>query len=261
MSALLYFGLVAGLLLLYFLVFFAIAQAKQNNAIVDIGWGLGFVVVAVFSLLYKGLAAATAVGIAVTVLVALWGLRLFLYIGIRNFGKPEDFRYRAMRAKWGTAHPARKAWFRVFLPQAGFMAVVAAPIYAAFFDDGAAAFGASLPGIVLFFVGFFFEAVGDAQLRAFVKRPENKGKVMTSGLWRYTRHPNYFGEVLMWWSLFLVVVPTPWGLPAVVSALTISFLILFVSGVPLLEKKYKDNPAFQEYARKTSVFFPWIPRK
>ncbi len=245
----------------FFTVFWAIAQVKKNNAIVDVGWGLGFVVLAAFSLFYRGFDPVSFVAIAVTVLVALWGFRLFFYISVRNFGKPEDYRYREMRVKWGPKHQALKAYFKVFLPQALFMFLIAAPIHAAALDAGTASFWWSVPGIVFFLVGFFFEAVGDAQLRHFVTKPENKGKIMRTGLWRYTRHPNYFGEIVMWWSLFLIVLPTTWGFLAIVSPVTITYLLVKVSGIPLLEKKYQDNPAFQEYAKKTSVLFPWLPRK
>jgi steroid 5-alpha reductase family enzyme len=116
-------------------------------------------------------------------------------------------------------------------------------------------------GILVWIIGFVFESVGDLQLSKFIALPENKGKIMTKGLWKYTRHPNYFGEVTQWWGIFLIVFTAPLGLLAIVSPLTITFLILKVSGIPMLEKKYKDNPEFEMYKRVTNTFFPWFPRK
>jgi len=112
-------------------------------------------------------------------------------------------------------------------------------------------------------IGFYFEAVGDQQLKNFKKNPENKGKIMSSGLWKYTRHPNYFGEALMWWSVWVVSMSTLsiTSLYGIVGPLFITYLLLYVSGVPLLEKKYKNNEAFQAYAKKTSIFFPLPPKK
>jgi steroid 5-alpha reductase family enzyme len=116
-------------------------------------------------------------------------------------------------------------------------------------------------GICVWCIGFIFEAVGDYQLRAFKKRPENKGKIMTTGLWKYTRHPNYFGEVIVWWGIFLLALSVKNGWMAVVSPLLISFLILRVSGVTMLEKKYAGNPDFEAYAKRTNAFFPWFAKK
>jgi steroid 5-alpha reductase family enzyme len=118
-------------------------------------------------------------------------------------------------------------------------------------------------GVILWIIGFIFEAVGDAQLKTFKSNPENKGKIMQSGLWKYTRHPNYFGEALMWWAIWIISMSTlSWiNILGIIGPLFITYLLLFVSGVPLLEKKYKDNEAFQAYAKKTSIFFPLPPKK
>jgi steroid 5-alpha reductase family enzyme len=116
-------------------------------------------------------------------------------------------------------------------------------------------------GVLVFAVGFAFEAVGDAQLRAFVRDPANKGKIMTAGLWKYTRHPNYFGEATLWWGIFIIAMSCGVNPVAVVSPITITLLLLFVSGVPLLEKTMKNRNGYAEYAQKTSLFFPWFPKK
>lgn len=258
------------LLISYFSLFFVIAQIKKNNAIVDIGWGLGFVLIAIYSGLYTVFhpdMTLKAFQIVVMAIVICWGLRLFFYISVRNFKKPEDYRYQEMRVKWGKKNPHVQAFFRVFMAQAGFMAIIAAPIIMAFTHQN---YGSSfwqnshvwwiIIGAFISATGLFFEAVGDYQLRAFLARPENRGKIMRSGLWRYTRHPNYFGETLIWWGLWLVVLPSEFGVYAMISPFIITYLLLFVSGIPLLEKKYRDNPEFQEYARVTSVFFPLPPK-
>jgi len=263
MSAWVYLLGNAILLIVYFTVFFIIAQIKKNNAIVDIGWGLGFVFVGLYSLLFRIISGATLYPfqIVITVLVTLWGLRLFLYISIRNFKKPEDYRYQAMRAKWQGKNEHVQAYFRVFLPQALFMATIAASIITGYLSTRDVHIAYLLGGSLVTLTGLGFESVGDLQLRRFLRDPLNKGKIMDQGLWRYTRHPNYFGETLIWWGLWVIVVSTDFGIYALISPLLISYLLLFVSGIPLLEKRYKDNPEFQAYKTKTSAFFPLPPKK
>jgi steroid 5-alpha reductase family enzyme len=118
-----------------------------------------------------------------------------------------------------------------------------------------------LAGICVWGIGFFFESVGDHQLKVFISKPENRGKLMTSGLWKYTRHPNYFGEATMWWGMFLIALGAGASVAAILSPLTITFLLLFVSGVPLVEKPMWERPEFREYAKHTSKFFPWFPHE
>lgn len=246
----------------FFTLFYIAAQIKHDNSIVDVGWGLGFVVLAWYSFIYQSLTSELmVVQIVVTGLITLWGVRLFLHIGIRNFKKPEDFRYQKMRENWD--HPYLDAFFRVFMLQAVLMLFVSAPIMAAYHNDIAntVPLWLIIAGGVLFMVGFFFEAVGDYQLRRFIKHEKKQGEVMTKGLWRYTRHPNYFGEVVMWWALWVIVLMTDVGIAALVSPLLITYLLLFVSGIPILEKRYEDNEAFQAYAKKTSIFFPLPPKE
>ncbi len=241
----------------FFTVFFIIAQVVKNNAIVDFAWGLGFVLVAVYSLLAGPL---TSRGIIVTILVALWGLRLFYHIFRRNWGKPEDFRYAKWRREWGKWVVPR-AFFQVFMLQAVIQLVIAWPIILVNTAENISLGIWAVLGIVVWVIGYFFEVVGDKQLADFKKNPANKGKIIRGGLWRYTRHPNYFGEAVMWWGIFLLALPVPLGLTGIISPVVITLLLLFVSGVPMLEKKYADNPEFQEYARVTNKFFPWLPRK
>jgi steroid 5-alpha reductase family enzyme len=115
-----------------------------------------------------------------------------------------------------------------------------------------------LVGFLVWITGFYFESTGDAQLARFVRDPINKGKIMQSGLWKYTRHPNYFGEVTQWWGIFIISLSVPFGIFTIIGPLTITYLILFVSGVPMLEKKYAGRADFEAYKKRTSVFFPWF---
>ncbi len=251
-------------LFVFFVIFFIIAQVKKNNGLADMAWGLGFVIIAYTSLIYAGTYTLSA--IAVTVLVSLWGFRLFFFIGIRNWNKPEDFRYVNMRKKWKTKIPL-KAFIYVFMLQGTFMYIISLPIQLVNFHaeeiSSTLGYVVLLVGIILWFAGFFFETVGDAQLKDFKSDSLNKGKIMQFGLWKYTRHPNYFGESLMWWAVWIVSMSSLVWLNSigVIGSIFITYLLLFVSGVPLLEKKYKDNPLFQAYAKKTSVFIPLPPKK
>jgi len=250
-------------LFVFFNIFFIIAQIKKNNGIADMAWGLGFVVVAITSLLYQGDYSIQA--LAVTALVLLWGLRLFFYIGLRNWSKPEDFRYVEMRKKWKT-NVKLKAYFIVFMLQMTFLYIISLPIQLVNlveFELTMIGYIIVGVGVFLWVVGFYFEAVGDQQLKNFKKNPENKGKILSTGLWKYTRHPNYFGEALMWWSVWIVSMASLslTNLFGIVGPIFITYLLLYVSGVPLLEKKYKENAAFQAYAKKTSIFFPLPPKK
>ena len=250
-------------LLVFFVIFFIIAQIKNNNGLADVAWGLGFVVVAVTALISQG--SFTIPQLAVTALVLLWGFRLFFYLGIRNWSKPEDFRYVDMKRRWKT-NLRLKAFFYVFMLQMSFLYVIALPIMmvnqASTYTETTLSLIVVGVGVVLWLIGFYFEALGDHQLKVFKSNPANKGKILMTGVWKYTRHPNYFGEALMWWAVWVVALasfnPLVWA--SVVGPIFITYLLVFVSGVPLLEKKYKNNEAYQAYAKVTSIFIP-LPKK
>lgn len=235
--------------------FFILAQVLKDNSIVDIAWGLGFVLAAGVTLWRfspRGYG-----NILMTGLVGLWGLRLAIYIFLRNRGKGEDFRYKAFREKWGRAFPV-KSFFYIFMFQGILMLIIALPIIMV---NGGAAVRPGIFGPVgtaIFCVGFVFEVVSDFQLARFKRDPKNKGKLMTTGLWGLSRHPNYFGEAVVWWGIFCFALALPWGWVTVISPLLITSLLLFFSGVPLLEKKYKGRPDFEDYKKRTPVFFPFI---
>jgi len=251
-------SLSALLIFVYFLVFFIVAQVIRNNSIVDMGWGFGFVVVALATLLYTGAFAER--NLLLTLLILIWGGRLTYHILRRNWGKPEDFRYAKWRQEWGRWLVPR-AFLQVFMLQGLLLLIIGYPIILVNASSQPGLTPLDYLGLLVWLIGFYFEAVGDRQLADFKEDPANKGHVIKSGLWKYTRHPNYFGEATMWWGIFLVALSVPSGWTAVISPLTITLMLLYVSGVPMLERKYKDNEEFQAYAKVTNKFFPWFPKK
>lgn len=242
----------------YFTAFFLWGTVIKNNAVVDYGWGPGFVLVGVFSYFRSGQFHLT--GTLAILLVTIWGTRLAIHILQRNWGKPEDFRYAQWRIDWGRWVIPR-AFLQVFMLQGVLLLIIAFPMIWLVRTEADPLNLWTLAGLAIWLIGFLFESIGDSQLRRFKADPANKGVLITTGLWRYTRHPNYFGEATMWWGLFLIALSA--GLPwyTVISPLTITLLLLFVSGVPLLERKYKGRPDFEAYAAVTSKFFPLPPRK
>ena len=243
-------------ILIYVIVWFFISLIQKRNDVADIAWGLGFVVISVYCFLMY---VRTPVATLVYGLVTLWGVRLSLHIGLRSGGKAEDFRYQKMRSDWGKSVVWR-SFLQVYVLQGFFMWVISLPILIATIANSKATNAFTVVGVLLWLIGFTFEAVGDYQLSVFIKQKKNKCDVMQTGLWRYTRHPNYFGEVVLWWGIFIVVLPLDNGIWGIISPLTITFLLLKVSGIPLLEAKYKDNPQFQAYKLMTSAFFPMLPK-
>ncbi len=248
----------AAAVLVYMTLVFLIALFMKDNSIVDIAWGLGFVLVALLTFfLEKGFTFRHAL---VTALVLIWGFRLAVHIFIRNRGRGEDFRYAQWRREWGKGFLLR-SFFQIFMLQGLLLLVIASPVLLVNSSKEAGASLLDLFGLILWLVGFFFEAGGDHQLSRFKRNPQNRGKIMSSGLWKYTRHPNYFGEAAMWWGVFLIALSVPYGWTAVVSPLLITFLLLRVSGVTMLEKKYAGNKEFEAYTKRTNAFFPWFPKK
>lgn len=237
-----------------------ISLILKDASIADIFWGLGFVLIAwVTFYLAEGYVFRK---ILLTTLVSAWGLRLAVYIGLRKRGEGEDRRYQNWRAKYG-----KNFWwvslFTVFATQGVLLLVISLAIQAGQIALKPAGLGwLDAIGALVWFVGFAFETVADYQLYRFKADPGNRGKVMDRGLWAYSRHPNYFGESLIWWGIFLVTLSTPSSLWTVISPVTITFLLLKVSGVTLLEKNIVEKrPAYRAYKESTSAFFPWFPGK
>ena len=231
----------------------------QDASVADVGWGLGFILLAwLYCLLSPAL---TPRSWLVAMLITLWGARLSGHIVRRNHGQAEDPRYRAMRAAHGHAFWWRSL-FTVFWLQGAILWFVALPLLVAVRATQPAALTAvDELGIVLFAVGFGFEVVGDYQLAVFKAAPSNRGAVLDRGLWRYTRHPNYFGDATMWWGMYAMAASTPGGWLTVLSPALMTFLLMRVSGVTLLEDGLKaSKPGYRAYIARTPAFFPWFPR-
>lgn len=238
---------------------FVIAQLIKNNSIVDIGWGVGFIIVTVVTFFAFGDDRFHQK--LVSYLVIVWALRLSIYIGIRNIGQPEDFRYANWRKEWGSNFLLR-SFLQVFMLQGAIMFINVLPVIVVNSDLSVfQSYKVLYPsGVAVWAIGFFFEALGDYQMYMFKSSHHPKGKVMDSGLWKFTRHPNYFGEAVMWWGIFLLAIPSGMWYLSVLAPITITFLLLKVSGVTLLEKKYDGNDAYSKYKRNTNSFIPWFPK-
>ncbi|MGP5431483.1 DUF1295 domain-containing protein [Enterococcus malodoratus] len=246
------------LLFVYFTALFFLAQKLHNNSIVDMAWGLGFVIVAVTG--YLLMPEKTMAATFVLLLVTIWGLRLFFHLAKRNIGKPEDYRYVNMRKRWGNHFAKLKAYLNVFVLQGVLLSIVALPIFFVTTGSEKAFHWWNWLGVIVWLVGFGFETIGDYQLTVF-KRQAEKGELLTTGLWSLTRHPNYFGEALSWWGIFLISLNEMRNFWGIIGPIVITLLLLFVSGVPLLEKKNKEKPGYRAYAKQTPKFVPFIGKK
>ncbi len=252
-----YYLALALVLFVYMNLWFVVSLVKKRNDVADVAWGLGFMLMAWTSFF---LAEGSGLrGLLVSILVSMWGLRLAWHIHTRNKGKKEDYRYLEWRKESGKWFYPR-SYAQVYLLQGFLLYLIALPVLSINNSMASSLGWLDLVGIAVWLLGFFFEVVGDAQLAQFIKNPSNKGKLMRSGLWSYTRHPNYFGEVTLWWGIFIVSLGSGSFIYSIVGPITITVLILFVSGIPLLEKKYKGRPDFEEYKKRVSIFLPLPPK-
>jgi len=241
-------------------VLWLVSVRLGDASIVDPWWSIAFLALTARTCAATGLTPGKALLLAI---VGLWALRLWLHLLLRSRGKPEDPRYAAFRRRYG---PERYWWvslFQVFLLQGALVVVISAPLQlaaAAVAPDPISA--ADVAGALVFLCGFLFEAVADAQLQAFRGDPASRGRVLESGLWRYSRHPNYFGEALLWWGFWLCALDRPMGWATLFAPALMTFLLLKVSGVTLLDAHLSSSrPGFDEYARRTSSFVPLPPRR
>jgi steroid 5-alpha reductase family enzyme len=257
-----YLSAILAVLIAVHLVFILGAIFRRND-FADVFWGPGFTIAAAGAL-YAAILTQPGFQLGyleATVLtcVAIWSLRLFLHVGLRTLKKSdEDIRYKNMRAEWGSAWLI-KSYFIVFLFQGILMLVIASPlVHTVLLSPRPWTTIASL-GFLLWIAGFTIEALSDQQLRNFKSQPANRGLILTTGLWSWSRHPNYFGEVTQWWGLYLMAfdASSPW---LIASPLLITFLILKVTGVPLLEELMKSRPGYKEYCERTSLFFLLPPK-
>jgi len=237
-----------------------VSLALKNASIVDIFWGAGFAAIALMTFALTDGYRPRKVLIAT--LAAIWGVRLAVHIGWRNHGKGEDFRYQAMRKRIGDRF-ALVSLFTVFGLQGVLMWVISLPLqFAQFSREPSRLTWLDFAGAALWLIGFGFESIGDFQLTMFKINPANKGKVMDRGLWAYSRHPNYFGDALLWWGFFVIALATPRGWWTLISPVLMTTLLMKVSGVALLEKTLvKTRPEYRDYVQRTSAFFPMPPKQ
>jgi steroid 5-alpha reductase family enzyme len=247
-----------GVALVVFVVSWLMAVAVGRYNIVDVVWGLSFVAIAVTSFAWSAGHGQEWRRILVLVLVAIWGVRLSTYIGVRSIGKGEDPRYEEMLGDG--PNRALRALGMVFVLQAVVAWFISLPVQAAMYIRSGWTFLAWI-GVAVWAIGLFFEAVGDAQMGAFRKDPANKGQVMDRGLWRYSRHPNYFGDATVWAGLFLIAAEHWVGALTVFSPVLMGWFLSFKTGKPLLERHMaKSKPGYADYMKRTSGFFPLPPK-
>jgi steroid 5-alpha reductase family enzyme len=234
---------------------FVISVIKKRNDVADIAWGLGFIFMAWLSFFISGFSFKA---ILIDFLITVWGLRLAWHIYSRNKNKQEDSRYLEWRKTWKNFY--LRSYLQVFILQGILLFLISLPSMFINHSLGNAFGILDFIGLMIWGIGFYFESVGDAQLKQFISNPANRGKIMNQGLWRYSRHPNYFGEVTQWWGIFIIALSIPLGFVTIIGPFTITILILFVSGVPMLEKKYTGRQDFEEYKKHTSIFIPLPPK-
>ncbi len=245
----------------YATIWFCLSLYKQRTDIADIAWGAG-------GALFGPLALASAPSptiraYLVTLFVVCWGVRLAHHIYVRNKNKPEDARYVAMRSSWGEFATVR-VFLQIFTLQSILLLCVLISTFTIVLSDTPRTLTLwDIIGSVVWLIGFYFEATGDKQLSTFLANPPNKGKIMTTGLWRYTRHPNYFGEMTQWIGIFIISLSVPFGFVTIISPLLISYLLLHVSGIPMLERRYEGNIDYEAYKKVTPPLFPkeWFVEK
>lgn len=252
--------LTAGIIILVLMtLLWLLSLYLKNSSIVDIFWGTGFFLsywITAWSIGENLPIRAILLG----ALTTIWGLRLSVYIFLRNHGQPEDFRYAAWRKEAGSAWWWR-SFFKVFLLQGVILWIVATPLLITQAGDDTPLNLLDLVGALVWLTGFVFEAGGDWQLSRFKANPANKGKLLTSGLWSLTRHPNYFGDAAQWWGFYLISLSNG-GWWTIFSPVIMTFLLMKVSGVAMLERTLtKTKPGYEEYIARTSEFFPWPPKK
>lgn len=245
------------IIVIYATCWFLISLIMKRNDIADIAWGPGYILLCIYLFLTKERSAPMLI---LYLLITIWGLRLAIHIYLRNRGKTEDFRYKNWRESWGKWFYIR-SYLQVYILQGIFLIIIISPVLIVSSSSTYSPGISTWTGIIIWLIGFFFQTVGDYQLSRFTKTRKSKGEIMQSGLWKYSRHPNYFGEIAMWWGIFIISIPADYGIFGIISPITITWLLLFVSGIPMLEEKYSGNPAFEAYKKKTSVLFPLPPKK
>jgi steroid 5-alpha reductase family enzyme len=244
---------------IYMTLFWILSLVRRRTDIVDIAWGLGFILIAVISLLHQD--PLTDRMILIFFLVLAWGIRLASHIYLRNRDKKEDYRYQQFKKDWGKFFYI-KSYFNIFLLQGLFMIIVSSPILFISSFPSSPIGTLDIIGTCIWIAGFLIETYADIQLKNFIelkKAGKTKTRFANIGLWKYSRHPNYFGEILQWWGIGIISLSVSYGYISLIGPLFISYLIIFVSGIPLLEKKFESDSEWEKYVNRTNKLIP-IPK-
>ncbi len=237
-----------------------VGRAQRRHQVIDAAWGMGFVVIATISFLLSAGHGDVGRRWLLLVLTALWGVRLAVYLAWRMRDGHEDPRYAAMLGVVGPERRNTYALKRVYLPQAIVLFLVSMVQQVGMFETGPLTWVAWL-GVAVWVVGMFFEVVGDAQLAAFKADPSKRGTILDTGVWAWTRHPNYFGDTAVWWGLWLVTASSWPGVMTLLSPVLMTWALAFRTGKPLTESRMVDRPGFAEYVARTSGFLPMPPKR
>lgn len=243
---------------------FIIARIKHRFDLIDVAWGLVFISIAFVSYTGQSMHELVSVQTLVLLLVIIWGLRLSVHLYCRwEKSSDEDKSYARLRADYAKKRGGVSAnmFFRVYMVQAILAVVVSLPIIVVGIYGPSQLTWVSAAGGAVWLAGFLFEAIGDYQLSKFRAKPSSKGKIITSGLWKYTRHPNYFGEIVQWWGIFIIVAGSAFWWLALIGPIVITVLVLFISGIPLTEKQFASRKGWDTYKKQTSIFLPLPPKK
>ncbi len=252
---------------LLFVIFYIIGLIDKKVNTVDIAYGLGYIIAAILPwILSEDGAFMIERKIIMTSLILLWGLRIAIFLTLRSFGKDEttkeDRRFKVFRDDWGKTFWWR-SFVQLYVSQVFLIFIIGFPAIVTNAGTETGLQVTDYVGIGIWIIGFFFEFTGDLQMYLFKKKPENKGKIMSKGLWKYSRHPNYFGEITMWLGIFILGL-YPYGtlnIVGIISPIIIALALIFVSGIPLAEKRYEENTEYQEYKKRTNALIPWFPKK
>lgn len=240
------------ILFIFMNLWFVISLIKKRNDVADVAWWLGFVLLSIVWVLMN----PNYINVLIFILVAIWGFRLAYHIGTRLLKSVwEDRRYQKMR-EWWHGSIIFNSWYRIFMIQWFSLILVWSSIIAVNNSETSSFNLINILGLLIWIFGIFFEIIWDRQLKSFVSKNENKGHIMQSGLWSFTRHPNYFGEATLWWWIWLITYGTEYFWIGLIWPITITILLRFVSGVPLAEQHYENNQEFIQYAKKTPAMIP-----
>jgi len=232
-----------------------LTRRRQRLDTVDTAWGLGFILVAWIAQAYQ----PSSHSLLIAILVTIWGLRLSYHLYTRNQGRPDDRRYRELSAKWQGSF-WRRAYVSIFLLQGGLIWLISLPVMVATGPQLLSGNLQTLAGVWVWAVGFVFEALSDYQLSEYLKQPK-RPKVLETGVWRYSRHPNYFGELAQWWGIALIALQSSYGWLGLLGPVTLTILIVFISGIPPIERRRSKDPAYRAYQKRTNMLVPWPPKE